>query len=170
MRILVFVILAIIASSCNRDSGEEDWIIQDPSNVLINYYFSVKPFGEYNSLAFSFSDLRADQLGITYRTVYLDPVSISLAKSFSRIGLGSSLIEPIAITGFSFGSSQFVVSKGNDTIPLIFNESSAYINTELTFEGPDTLDITFELDLQASVVLDSAGINWIIPKINVLKE
>ncbi|MGB3852653.1 MAG: hypothetical protein WA958_21995 [Tunicatimonas sp.] len=170
MRIFVFVILAIVASSCNSDSGEEDWITQDPSNVLINYYFSVKPFGEYNSLAFSFNNLRADQLGLTYRTVYLDPASIQMAESFSRIGLGSSLIEPIAITGFSFGSSQFVVSKGNDTIPLILNESSFDVASELTFEGPDTLDITFELDLQASVVLDSAGIDWIIPKVNVLKE
>ena len=166
----MFVILAIVASSCNRDSGEEDWTIQDPSNVLINYYFSVKPFGEYTSLSFSFNHLKADQLGQTYRTVYLDPASVRLAESFNKIGLGSSLIEPIAITGFSFGSSQFVVSKGNDTIPLILNESSIDVDTELTFEGPDTLDITFELDLQASVVLDSAGVNWIIPQINVLKE
>ena len=170
MRILIFVILATIASSCNIDSEEEDRIIQDPSNVLINYYFAVKPFGEYNSLSFMFNHLKADQLGQTYRTVYLEPVSINVAESFNKIGLGSSLIEPIAITGFSFGSSQFVVSKGNDTIPLILNESSVEVDTELTFEGPDTLDITFELDLQSSVVLDSAGIHWIIPKINILKE
>jgi hypothetical protein len=75
----------------------------------------------------------------------------------------------LTLKGFSFGATRFNVHKGNDAIPLFMNDF-IYVETDLTFESKDTLDITFELDLQSSVVLDSAGVDWMISKINIVKE
>ena len=170
MKILRLFAIGLLVCSC-RDSFIEKEISQVEShNCLINYYFSVKPFGGYSHLSFSFNYLRADQLGTIYRTVYLDPSKISIPNGQQhRISLGSSAIEPLEIKGFSFGATQFYVHKGNEVIPLVMHD---FINvkTDLDLQRQDTLDITFELDLQSSVVLDSAGVNWMIPRIKVVKQ
>ena len=78
-------------------------------------------------------------------------------------------MEPLTIKGFSIGASRFNVHKGKEAIPLVMNDF-IYVETDLVFENQDTLDITIELDLQSSVVPDSAGVDWMIPKINIVKE
>jgi hypothetical protein len=115
-------------------------------------------------------NLRADQLGTVYRTVFFEPVVISTAKNQQYgVHLGAHLIEPIDIKGFSISASRFVILEGSDTIELLINDL-IYAETDLIFERQDTLDITFELDLKSSVVLDSLGVDWINPKVNVLIE
>lgn len=162
--------LGILLCSCRDTTIEEDFKKSDNDHVLINYHFSAKSFGEYRHLIFSLDNLRADQLGTTYRTIFFEPVSISIAKNQQYgVSLGAHLIEPVDIKGFSISASRFVVLEGSDTIELLINDF-IYAETDLIFESQDTLDITFELDLENSIVLDSAGVDWINPKIKVLIE
>jgi len=170
MKIFILFAIGIMLCSCNDSTIEEELKVIESDNSFITYYFSVKSFGQYDRLSFSFNDLRADQLGKYYRTVYLEPNKISIGNNEQhRINLGPSTIEPLKIEGFSFGATQFYVHKGAEVIPLIMNDF-IYVKTDLDIGKKDTLHITFELDLPSSVVLDSAGINWMIPKIHVVKE
>jgi hypothetical protein len=170
MKILRFFAIGIVLCSCRDSTIEKEILGIKSNNSLINYYFSVKPFGEYHNLSFSFNYLRADQLGRMFRTVYLDPNRINIANGQQhRINLGSSTIEPLTIKGFSFGATQFYIHKGNEIIPLVMHDF-IYVKTDLDLERQDTLEITFELDLSSSVVLDSAGVDWLIPQIKVVKE
>ncbi len=170
MKILRLFAFGILLCSCRDSTIEKKITGVDSNNSLINYYFSVKPFGEYSNLSFSFNYLRADQLGTRFRTVYINPDRINIANGqHHRISLGSSAIEPLTIKGFSFGATQFSVHKGNEVIPLVMHDFMN-VKTDLDLNRQDTLDITFELDLQSSVVLDSAGVNWMIPRIKVVKQ
>lgn len=169
MKILRVIALGMIVCAC-RDATTEDFNSVEDDNSLINYFFEVKSFGEYDYLTFSFNYLNADQLGRFYRTVYLHPKKISIANSQQhRINLGASTIEPLPIKGYSFGASQFYVHKRNEVIPLVLNDFM-YAEADLDVVKQDTLDIIFELDLESSIVLDSAGVDWLIPKINVVKQ
>jgi hypothetical protein len=170
MKMLRLFAIGMLLCSCRDAMIEKEISRVESNNCLINYYFSVKPFGEYSHLSFSLNYLRADQLGTIYRTVYLDPSKINISNSQQHwISLGSSAIEPLAVKGFSFGATQFYVHKGNEVIPLVMH-NFINVNTDFDLKRQDTLDITFELDLQSSVVLDSAGVNWMIPRIKVVKQ
>ncbi len=166
MKKIFIAMLALLMIGCTEDV---------PENATINYKMVVMPSQNFDFAQFTFEYTRAhriveDNKGI--RTVYLDPkeVETSLAQN-QTFALGSSEIEPEPINGFDFGFSPFTVVQNQDTILL--NQPSRFDDFTAASLSPSpgqTINVTFQLDLDASVVLDSAGENWIILEITVIKE
>ncbi len=164
----------MICTSCELE--QEESVLKDfetnQKNVLINYYLTVIPTDKFDSLSFSFLYTRAFQNYTAIRTVYLEPkdIDVSLNKK-ETISLGSSSIEPLFIEGYDFGFSQFRLRKDNRTIDqFIWGFDEAFAKAAFTPVMGDTLDIYFEFDVDASIVLDSAGKNWITPKIKLERK
>jgi hypothetical protein len=108
------IVIALLLLGACRDSAQEKPRPEPATeNSLVHWYLSVKPFAEYERLSFSFQYLKADQLGTTYRTVSLEPAEITIPKSGPhRIYVGSVMIEPFPIKGFSLMAGRFRVQRG----------------------------------------------------------
>jgi len=170
----IYLFILIVCTSCKLEQEESDLknFETDQKNVLINYYLTVTPTDRFDSLSFSFLYTRAFQNYTAIRTVYLDPkdIYVRLDKE-ETISLGSSTIEPLFIEGYDFGLSQFRLRKDNGTIDqFIWGFDEAFAKAEFTPVMGDTLNIYFKFDVDASIVLDSAGKNWITPKIKLERK
>lgn len=163
-----------LCTSCGLEKEEFDFkdFETNQNNVLINYYLTVISTEEFDSISFSFLYTRAFLNNSVIRNVYLDPKEINVRLNRKElISLGSSSIEPLFIEGYDFGFSQFRLRKDNRTIDqFVWGFDEAFAKAEFTPMEGDTLDIHFELDVDASIVLDSAGKNWITPKVKLKRK
>lgn len=161
MKNLSILLLAIIFISCDKNEKED---------ATINYYLTTTSETAFDEISFQFEYTRAyRQQKNEIRTIYLDPIQVEFdLNSPTEVFLGSSKIEPVSIDGYDFGFSQFDVVIGADTLAL--NPLSGFDNyadfPSTPSEGGE-IDITFTLDVDASIVLDSAGQNWIRPLITI---
>lgn len=167
MKKLAIFLLPVLLISCAKD---------EPQQAQVNYFLSVEPTTEYDYLDFTFMYTRAHRLveGGTpeIRSVYLDPKMMSIAlNEENRFRLGSSEIEPIPIEGYDFGLSAITVTKGQQSFKL---EKSVYFDdvarANITPAPGETLNVIFQLDVASSVVLDSAGQDWLNPRFEVITE
>lgn len=156
--LLIFCILFILFA-CEVNEKQE---------ATINYYLTSTSHKTYEYISFQFDHTRAHRNQMNeIRTVYLDPKKVNFDLSDpDKISLGSSTIEPEVINGYNFGFSSFNIIKQNDTIELA--QPFGYNNyTEFSLEPSEAanIDVTFILDINTSIVLDSAGKDWIKPRI-----
>jgi len=161
MKNLPIILLAILLISCNKDEKED---------ATINYYLTTTSDTTYQRIFFQFDYTRAHrQQNNGIRTVYLDPTQVDFDLSGpEEVFLGSLTIEPEKINGYDFGLGQFRVVKGNDTLQLVqpfrFDDYTAF---PLEPSEGEELNVNFILDVEASIVLDSAGQNWIKPQVKI---
>jgi|AntRauTorckE5430_2_1112549.scaffolds.fasta_scaffold13214_1 hypothetical protein len=161
MKNLPILFLAVLLISCGKDEKED---------VTINYYLTTTSDTTYKRIFFQFDYTRAHrQENSVIRTVYLDPMQVDFDLSNpEEVFLGSSAIEQEKINGYDFGLGQFRVVNGNDTLELVqpfgFDD---YTTFPLEPSEGEELNVTFILDVEASIVLDSAGQNWIKPQVKI---
>lgn len=167
MKKLAILVLTTFMASCAE---------KEPENAEINYSLSVKSSEEFESMSFTFEFTRAhrhaEDANGEIRTVYLDPLDIEAQLDETRnFPLGSSEIEPEPIEGYDFGLTEFTLTKDSSLInlltPFAYDDFSA---AGFEPQPGEVIHVTFILDTDKSVVLDSAGENWILPSIEVVRE
>lgn len=156
------MILFLSLFSCMEEENED---------ATINYFLTTTGTTEFKQVLLQFGHTRAHQQqpnqNRTIVTVYLDPkqVEFDLSKP-EPVFLGASEIGPKEIIGYDFGLWNFKLIGEKDTLDLA---QSFYHDDYSSFPFEPTmgeeLNVTFVLDLDASLVLDSAGQNWIKPRI-----
>lgn len=157
LSILALLMLLLGCSDAERD------------DATINYSITALPDSTINQFFCTFLYTRAHHENNSIHTVYLDekPINFNLTNPIP-ISLGSSTIEPEKITGFDFGLEDAFVIKNNDTFQLVetywFDDFSAF---NLSPTKNEEINLNFIIDVNASILLDSAGKNWIKPKIMV---
>ena len=159
IKTLLLIFMATLLINCGKD---------ERTDATINYHLTTKSDTTYRRISFEFDYTRAHrQQNREIRTVYLDPKRVSFDLSNPDIiFLGSSTIEPENINGFDFGFGEFSVVKGEDTLELVqpvgYDDFAAF---QLEPLERAVINVTFILDVDASLVLDSAGQNWIKPQV-----
>lgn len=142
----------------------------DPSpkyagDATVAYYFSAKPSASYDVVSFSFHYTRA-YMDNAIRTVYLDQKDVLISLNTPEpVILGASNIESETVNGYNLSLSGFKVIDGTDTLLLSVPPSyNDYYAAGFSLDKGELKSLTFELDVEASLLLDSAGKNWIKPK------
>ena len=159
MRNILFLLFVVCGVSCSNE----------PEDATIQYHFIVKNPGVYQSVDFSFLYTRAHTGENVIRTVYLPSkdMSFRLDEQFAYF-IGSSIIEPEEIVGYDLLLGNFTIMESNQLrslkTPVTFRE---YAKADIIPEPGKVLNLYFELDLASSVVLDSAGTDWILPRISI---
>lgn len=159
--IIILLIVLIVFSRCNKD---------EKIDAIINYYITTNTDTIYQNISFDVNFLRAyRQQNNEIRSVNIAPTRVSFDLSLpERVFLGSSNIEPGKITGYDYSFGNFRLVKGEDTISLIqLSSMTSFIDFEMSPSEGQVLDITFIMDVQSSLVIDSAGQNWIRPQITI---
>lgn len=161
MKNLSIIFLAILLISCNKYEKEE---------ATINYYLTATSDTTYSRIFFQFDATRAHRKqNSEVRSVYLDyrPVGFNLGNP-EELFMGSSTVEAENIDGYSFLLEEFSVVRGNDTLELVRPYGyRGYTAFPISLSDGEELNVTFTLDVEASVVLDSAGQNWIKPQMRI---
>lgn len=161
MKLITFLplLLSVLLLSCIRP--EKD-------HATIHYYFTTTPDTTYKQLSFLFDFTRAHRTD-EVRAVYLDSKVLSFTLNRpATYYLGESTIEPEVINGYDFGLYDFEVVKGSDTLPLSTQYNFSNFAPKYIPPAPQQeIHLTFVLDVAASIVLDSAGQDWMKPRISV---
>lgn len=157
MRLILFALCTMaLLCRCGR---------QEEPHANIHYYLTTTADSSFDQLTFLFEYTRAHRHN-EIRSVYLDPVWAKFDLNRPQtVYLGASTIETEPIKGYDFGLANAQIVKGKDTIPLksqiTFNDFSAFA---LLPSAQQEIHLTFLLDVDASVVMDSAGHDWMKPK------
>lgn len=167
---LLFCLIIVFLTSCDKETLF-DFNKKSKEDARINYFFTTSKDSSFDQISFTFDYARAHRSQLNQiRTVYLDqsPLNFYL-KNPEKIYLGSSTIEAETITGYDLTISSFKLRKGSEIFKLGQIEVTFYKDFELLPKEGEELDIIFFLDLANTITLDSAGRNWIKPKVEILK-
>lgn len=160
MKIAISILLlTMLTLSCIRPE-------KDHANI--HYYFTTTSDTTFEQLSFLFDFTRAHR-NEAVRSVYLDAKLLSFDLDRPKTYyLGESSIEPEAIIGYDFGLYDFQVVNGTDTTSLKTQYNfSDFAPKNISPVPQQEIHLTFVLDAAASIVLDSAGQDWMKPRIGI---
>jgi len=168
LKILSIFLLGILLAACEdgrflaNDRGRKQ-------DATIHYFITTSSESPFTEISFQFSYARAHKSQLNQiRTVYLNPTEVNVdLGNPEKVYLGSSTIEPELITGYDFGLGNFSVETGSETLDLNLLGFNFYTDFHLEPMEGEELEVTFVLDMDESIRLDSAGQNWIKPKFKV---
>ena len=156
-RYSILLPLLVLLASCAKS----------PEYVNIAYNITASDSSAYDRAAFKFTYVRAWTGSNVISSVYVESQNINLNLSSPQPHfLGTSGLTPTFIHGYDFYFENFMLIKGNDTLHLDWPDGSwPFSETSIDLNDGQDRTITFELDIDKSIILDSAGSNWISPKI-----
>lgn len=164
-KILSIFLLGISLSGCEDGAflGKDKGRKQD---ATINYFITTTSESPFREISFQFDYARAHKSQLNQiRTVYLNPTVVNIdLMNPEKVYLGSSTIEPELITGYDFGLGNFSVETGSEILELNLLGFNVYTDFQLEPMEGDEMEVTFVLDVDESITLDSAGQNWIRPQ------
>ena len=169
-RNIIFFLLIAVLTSCG-EGAFLDFNKKSKEDATIHYFLTVSEDATFDHISFSFALARAHRKELNQvRTVYLDQAQLNFDLSTpEKIYLGSSTIEPESISGYDLSLGNFKLGGGSEVTDLSLIGISCYSDFQFKPEEGDELDIIFILDVSKSVILDSAGQNWINPKFEIQK-
>lgn len=170
MRYLLLFLTVIVSLSCSKMKIEQ-------GKALMHYYITTTPSEKYTGMKFHFDYVRAHRTESNgsqiIRSVYLEPGEVIIdTHDPVPVFIGSSEIEPGTINGFDLVFADVMLFNDKDTLKL--SQSSAWDEftraDSIIGEGERNKNIVFEINLESSVVLDSANRNWLLPSVSVKQQ
>ncbi|WP_417591107.1 hypothetical protein [Owenweeksia hongkongensis] len=166
--IAVVILFLFVLGACKEE--------EDPKYAQFNYYIKMQPSVQFDTLLFNVTqvgyDNHGDQSGWflpTSKSAIFDlgKESQLFLGTFKKAGLLNNTNrwpDPLPFRHFLSTKNHWIVDSSKYTeLSLIKNrgpETSEFITAMNVNEG-DVVDVVFNLDVDKSVRLDSAGGNWI---------
>ncbi|WP_421753927.1 hypothetical protein [Croceimicrobium sp.] len=155
--------LFILLSACSKE--------EESKSATLHYYFELSTEdSETRLVEFDFQYMRAHRSDPReIRSVYLDPGFVQISnQERQKHYIGASSIEAQFIDAYDISLSGFRLIRPNDTLELrLLNSPQDQIPCNIQPDKGDNLDLYFDLNLDRSLILDSAGFNWIRPQFQI---
>lgn len=177
--IAAVVLFSFVLGACKKE--------EDPKYAQFNYYVKTKASLEFDSLYFNVSDVGYDNDG-DYVGWWL-PMNRSVALDISndtqlfigtlqKAGLLKNtdrMPDPLPFRHFLSTKNHWIVDSGEYSelsfIKHYRSNTTEFLTAMNVYEG-DVVDVIFNLDVDKSVRLDSAGGNWIkwVGEVEMIKK
>lgn len=171
--IAAFVLFLIVLGSCKKE--------EDPKYAQFNYYVKMQPSSLFDSIHFNITNVRYDNM-LDQRgwDLSLNESAVFDLGKESQMFLGSLTQARILDykNEFRHGIStknHWVVDKGEFTelsLQYNFGPNTSAFKTGMDVQEGDVVDVIFNLDVDKSVRLDSAGADWIkwVGEVEMIKK
>lgn len=156
------VLFSLVLGACKKE--------EDPKYAQFNYYVKMQPSSLFDSIHFNITNVRYDNM-LDQRgwDLSLNESAVFDLGKESQMFLGSLTQARILdyTNEFRHGIStknHWVVDKGEFTelsLQYNFGPNTSAFKTGMDVQEGDVVDVIFNLDVDKSVRLDSAGGNWI---------